>query len=138
MGERMQQRKRGDSIGDIHLFFGCQAPGKFIYEEELRSYERDGVLTQLHVAFSRTGKKEYVQHLMKKEASALWQLLQAGGHIFVCGDAKRMAPDVRSAVVHIACIAGGMDETTATAFVAELCTQGEAKRYHEDVWASNA
>jgi sulfite reductase alpha subunit-like flavoprotein len=75
--ERRSQRMAGQKVGEIVLFFGCRSENSFIYEEELNSYVADGTLAHLHVAFSRTGHKEYVQHLMAKHASRLWQMLQA-------------------------------------------------------------
>ena len=67
----------GQKVGEIVLFFGCRSENSFIYEKELNSYVADGTLAHLHVAFSRTGHKEYVQHLMAEHASRLWQMLQA-------------------------------------------------------------
>ena len=75
--ERRSQRMAGQKVGEIVLFFGCRSENSFIYEEELNSYVADGTLAHLHVAFSRTGHKEYVQHLMVQHASRLWQMLQA-------------------------------------------------------------
>lgn len=55
------------------------------------------------MAFSRKepGKKVYVQHLIEQEAAALYGLLERGAHIYVCGDAKNMAPDVREAFAKV-------------------------------------
>lgn len=36
------------------LFFGCRKKSEdYIYEDELTSYEKDGTIADLHVAFSR-------------------------------------------------------------------------------------
>ena len=44
----------GKQIGDIVLFFGCRKKSEdYIYEDELTSYEKDGTIADLHVAFSR-------------------------------------------------------------------------------------
>jgi cytochrome P450/NADPH-cytochrome P450 reductase len=75
--ERRSQAASGVKIGKIVLFFGCRSEDSHIYRDELNSYAADGTLTHLHVAFSRTGKKEYVQTLMKKHSQVLWGLLQA-------------------------------------------------------------
>ncbi len=69
----------------------------------MEAFKARGVLQGLHVAFSRKAgsKKVYVQHLIEQEASTLFGLLERGAHIYVCGDAKHMAPDVREAFVKV-------------------------------------
>lgn len=70
----------------------------------MEAFKSRGVLQGLHVAFSRKepgGKKVYVQHLIEQEAAALYGLLKQGAHIYVCGDAKHMAPDVREAFAKV-------------------------------------
>lgn len=137
--ELQHLRKNGAVAGDVHLFFGCRTKADFLYETELRALEAEGTLTKLHVALSRVGDEDrYVQHLIQKQVAALWPLLNSGGHVFVCGDAARMAPDVRDAIQLVANKAGGMAESKAQQFLEELRSEGAGKRYHEDVWAGNA
>ena len=81
------------------LFFGCRDPLQdFLYEDELRAFEAAGV-TRLLAAFSREpGKpKTYVQQAIREHGEEVWGLLQQEAMVFVCGDAARMAPDVREA-----------------------------------------
>lgn len=123
----------GTKLGPAHLFFGCRDRFKdFIYEEELRSWESSQtVLTSLHVAFSREGKqKDYVQHHLKDQGKELWPLLQSGC-TYVCGDAKKMAKDVHSALVDIAREHGEFSQGQAEEFWSELHKNG---RYLRDVW----
>lgn len=136
--ERRFQKASGITIGNVILFFGCRSEEAYIYESELRSYVADGTLAQLHVAFSRTGNKEYVQTLMKKHSQVLCGLLQDGAHVYVCGDAKRMAPDVRAAIQRIVQDESKVDENAAFAYVEGMRQAGVKLRYHEDVWAGNA
>jgi len=121
-----------------HLFFGCRTEKDFLYEDELRQMETRGVLTGLHVALSREGEKQYVQHMMPSQAAALWETLRQGGHVFVCGDASRMAPDVRSTLKKVVQMAGELTEGAAESYIEEICVPGPNQRYHEDVWAGNA
>lgn len=129
-----------DGAAGAHLYFGCRVAADYIYREELEGFESDGTLSELHVAFSRqspTGKKHYVQHDIADNFAALWGMLQAGAHVFVCGDAKYMAPDVSSAIDKIVqggAKADGWSETQVSAFLKKL----HAENYHQDVWASNA
>ena len=134
--ERAALAARGASLGPSLLFFGCRHPGQdFIYETELRGFEAQGV-TALHVACSRVdeSQKTYVQHLVRERGDDVWRLLEAGAVAFVCGDASRMAPDVRRAFAAIYRDRTGAVEAAAEAWVDDLVTRG---RYLVDVWASS-
>lgn len=75
----------------------------------------------------------YVQDLIRAQGGALWKLLQQGARVFVCGDARAMAPDVRRAFVAVAQQWGGLEQQEAEAWLAQLLQAG---RFLEDVWAS--
>merc|ERR1712232_1093850 len=108
------------------------------YEDELKALQADGTLTSLNVAFSRTAdKKDYVQDRILQMGTAIWKCLEAGGHIYVCGDASKMAPDVRRSIKDVISEASSMDSSAAGSLVDQYCSVGEHRRYHEDVWAGN-
>eukprot|EP00877_Chromochloris_zofingiensis_P012868 jgi/Chrzof1/7835/Cz02g38090.t1 len=132
--ERQQLIQSGTAVGEAHMFFGCRTLAHdYIYKEELAKYQASGALSKLHVAFSRDGPmKVYVQDLLLQQGAAVWQLLEAGAYIYVCGDAKRMAPDVRNVLKQIAEKCGGLNESSSEIWMAGL---RESKRYLEDVWA---
>ena len=99
--ERAWHKAQGKPVGPTHLYFGCRNKDKdFIYREEMEKYVEDGVLT-LHTAFSRDQpEKIYVSHRMRENVEELWHLIgEKGGHVYVCGDAKMMAKDVRNIVL---------------------------------------
>ena len=74
----------------------------FLYQDELEQYQKDGVLTKLETAFSRdTEKKVYVQNKMLENSKELFEWLENGVSFFVCGDKKRMAKDVRNALIDV-------------------------------------
>jgi sulfite reductase (NADPH) flavoprotein alpha-component len=74
-----------------------------LYENEWESYENDGILNDLDLAWSRDQeKKVYVQHKMLEKKAQLWSWLQDGAIFYVCGDASRMAKDVDQALRTIA------------------------------------
>ncbi|GJP33320.1 hypothetical protein CLOM_g17865 [Closterium sp. NIES-68] len=126
--------KGGESLGEALLFFGCRHHDQdYIYREELAAYAESGVLSALHVAFSRDGpSKVYVQHLLKQEAARVWQLIrEEGGSVYVCGDAKAMARDVHHALVDMAVAQGNMAEEEAVSLLDSLVEQG---RYLRDIW----
>ena len=90
-------------------------------------------LSSLRVAFSRAPdtQKTYVQDLIDADGDTLWPLLaQDASRVYVCGDARRMAPDVRAAFGRVAAAKGGAKD--GAAWVAGLQEEG---RYLEDVWA---
>ena len=127
--ERMATKAKGRNW----LFFGHQRSAcDFFYEDELAGMKAKGVLTRLSLAWSRDGaEKFYVQDRMREVGRDLWSWLAEGAHVYVCGDAKRMAKDVERALVEIVAQHGARSTDQAIAFVAELKKQG---RYQQDVY----
>lgn len=115
------------------LFFGEQrARTDFHYREELRDWQRNGVLQRLDTAFSRDqDEKVYVQHRMLEAGAELWQWLEQGAHVCVCGDAARMAKDVDAALKAIVQRHGRMSAAAATLYVSDM---SKARRYLRDVY----
>jgi cytochrome P450 / NADPH-cytochrome P450 reductase len=134
--ERAALKAQGQTIGTSLLFFGCRHPEQdFIYEDELRQFEADGI-TQLATSFSRVegAKKCYVQDELYARRDEVWQMLEAGAVVYVCGDASRMAPDVRRTFAAIVSEKAGLNAKGAEAWMNDLAAQN---RYLVDVWASN-
>ena len=127
--ERMATKAKGRNW----LFFGHQRSNcDFFYEDEFAGMKAKGVLTRLSLAWSRDGaEKFYVQDRMREVGRDLWSWLTDGAHVYVCGDAKRMAKDVERALVDIVAQHGARSTDQAIAFVAELKKQG---RYQQDVY----
>jgi sulfite reductase (NADPH) flavoprotein alpha-component len=127
--ERMATRAPGRNW----LFFGHQRRDcDFFYEEELSGMKTACVLTRLSLAWSRdAGEKFYVQNRMTEVGRDLWSWIADGAHIYVCGDAQRMAKDVERALVDIVAAHGARSTNEAVAFVAELKKNG---RYQTDVY----
>ncbi len=129
----LQERQAIEATGRNWLFFGHQRSNHdFFYEEELLAMRAAGHLTRLTLAWSRDGdEKIYVQHRMREVGRDLWSWLNDGAHVYVCGDALRMAKDVEAAVTDIVAQHGGCTPVEAAKFVAELKAQG---RYQADVY----
>jgi sulfite reductase (NADPH) flavoprotein alpha-component len=127
--ERMATKAKGRNW----LFFGHQHSAyDFFYEHEFAGMKAKGVLTRLSLAWSRDGnEKFYVQDRMREVGRDVWSWLTAGAHVYVCGDAKRMAKDVEVALVDIVAQHGARSVDQAIAFVADLKKQG---RYQQDVY----
>jgi sulfite reductase (NADPH) flavoprotein alpha-component len=129
----LQHRQATAARGQNWLFFGDQRRATdFLYEQELLAWHNDGLLTQLTTAFSRDQSgKVYVQHRMLEHQADLWRWLEQGAHVYVCGDAKKMAHDVDAALKQIIQQQGGKTAEQSIAYVAEL---GSAGRYQRDVY----
>lgn len=129
----IQERDNRGAAGKNWLFFGDRTfTQDFLYQVEWQKYLKDGVLTRLDVAFSRDQhEKVYVQHRILEEAQQVWQWLQEGAYIYICGDATRMAKDVHDALITVAKQEGGLTQEQAEEFLNEL---RKAKRYQRDVY----
>jgi sulfite reductase (NADPH) flavoprotein alpha-component len=129
----LQERQAINAPGRNWLFFGHQRSScDFFYEDELKAMKDAGVLTRLSLAWSRdAGQKFYVQDRMREVGRDLWSWLADGAHVYVCGDAKRMAKDVELALVDIVAQHGVRSPGDAAAFVADLKKAG---RYQQDVY----
>ncbi|WP_434090533.1 molybdopterin-dependent oxidoreductase [Nocardia beijingensis] len=129
----LQERRALGCTGRNWLFFGDQhAAHNFYYRAELEDMFRSGFLTRLDLAFSRDQRERiYVQHRMIEHGAELWSWLRDGAHLYVCGDASRMAKDVDEALLRIARIHGKLDEDGALAFKKQLIAE---KRYVRDVY----
>ncbi len=129
----LHERMATKAPGRNWLFFGHQrSKCDFFYEDELTAMKAARVLTRLTLAWSRDADhKIYVQDRMRDVGRDLWAWIADGAHVYVCGDAKRMAKDVERALVDVAAGFGARSGNDAAAFVAELKTQG---RYQQDVY----
>ena len=114
------------------LFFGCRNEKDYLYRCELESAES----IDLHVAFSRPTsdqRRQYVQDLMWKHRDRVWDLLEAGAYVYVCGDGRRMAKDVDKTLCQIAVAIGEVSDSDAVALFERLQKEG---RYLQDVWCN--
>jgi len=129
----LSEREELGAEGRTWLFYGDQHfLTDFLYQVEWQSWLEKGVLTRMDVAFSRdTDKKVYVQHRMLEKSKELYEWLQAGAHVYVCGDEKRMAHDVHAALSQILQQEGGLSEEAAAQYLSDM---QEHNRYQRDVY----
>lgn len=129
----LHERMATKAPGRNWLFFGHQRRDcDFFYEDELTGMRQAGALTRLTLAWSRDAQeKVYVQHRMRDVGRDLWAWLADGAHLYVCGDAQRMAKDVEIALVDVVAAHGARSKDEAIAFVAGLKKAG---RYQQDVY----
>jgi len=129
----LYERMATKAPGRNWLFFGHQhSDYDFFYADEFAGMKQKGVLTRLSLAWSRdTEEKFYVQDRMRQSGRDVWAWLADGAHVYVCGDAQRMAKDVERALVDIVAQHGVRTTDEAVTFVADLKRKG---RYQQDVY----
>jgi sulfite reductase (NADPH) flavoprotein alpha-component len=129
----LHERMATKAAGRNWLFFGHQRSNyDFFYEDELTGMKTARVLTRLTLAWSRdSGQKIYVQDRMREVGRDLWAWLAEGAHVYVCGDAKRMAKDVELALIDVVAHFGARSTDEAIAFIGALKKSG---RYQQDVY----
>ena len=129
----MQQRAANGDSGKNWLIFGNQHfTQDFLYQTEWQGWAKDGLLNKYDFAWSRDQEEKiYVQHKIREEAAELWQWLQQGAHIYVCGDASRMAKDVEQALLDTIAEQGDLSADDADEYLDNLRQEG---RYQRDVY----
>lgn len=129
----MQEREEIGAEGKSWLFFGDQHyVTDFLYQTEWQKWLKEGVLTKMDVAFSRdTDEKVYVQHRMLEHSKELFEWIQEGAVVYICGDKKNMAYDVHNTLLAIIEKEGSMSREKAEDYLADMQQQ---KRYQRDVY----
>ncbi|WP_145493174.1 NADPH-dependent assimilatory sulfite reductase flavoprotein subunit [Yersinia aleksiciae] len=129
----MQQREAIGASGKNWLLFGNpHFTEDFLYQVEWQRYVKDGLLTRIDLAWSRDqADKIYVQDKLREQGAELWSWIQQGAHIYVCGDANRMAKDVEQVLLDVVAEHGAMDTEQADEYLSELRL---ARRYQRDVY----
>lgn len=129
----VQQRQADAASGRNWLFFGNpHRHSDFLYQTEWQQALQEGALTRLDLAFSRDqAEKIYVQQRLREQGAELWQWLEGGAYLYVCGDAQHMAADVQQALLDVAEQHGGLSPESAADWLKGLQLQG---RYLRDVY----
>lgn len=132
--ERATQHANGTRVGLSQVFVGCRHPEHdYFYRQEMQDWQQVGI-AQVHTAYSAvTGHPaRFVQNAIANAADTVWQAIQDGAYIYVCGDGRRMAPAVREALAAIYRQNTGSDDETAQQWLAQLEAD---ERYQQDVFA---
>ncbi|MFF3468415.1 cytochrome P450 [Streptomyces sp. NPDC002619] len=132
--ERAHQHVNGTQVGLSQVFVGCRHPEHdYFYRQEMQDWEQAGI-AQVHTAYSAvTGHPaRFVQDAIAAAADTVWQAIQDGAYLYVCGDGRRMAPAVREALAAIYRERTGSDDEAAQQWLAQLEAD---ERYQQDVFA---
>ncbi len=129
----LQHREASGATGRNWLFFGARHfDDEFLYQAEWLAALKRGSLHRLDVAFSRdTPRRVHVQQRMAEQGAELFRWIDGGAHVYVCGDAQQMAPDVHAALIDLVRVHGGRDQDAARAYVEQLLAE---RRYARDVY----
>jgi sulfite reductase (NADPH) flavoprotein alpha-component len=128
----MQERSLHNSRSRAWLFFGERhVESHFYYATFWEEMKKNGDLL-ITTAFSRDQpEKIYVQHRIIEHAKALWEWIEEGAHIYICGNADKMARAVETSFLNIFQTEGGHSLDSAKLFLIDLRKQ---KRYLTDVY----
>lgn len=129
----LQEREVRGSGGKSWLFFGERHfRTDFLYQTEWQGWLKDGTLSRMDVAFSRDrADKIYVQHRMKEQGRDIFAWLEEGAHLYVCGDANSLAPDVHQMLIDIVATQSRTGHEAAQDYVRSLQAD---HRYQRDVY----
>ena len=129
----IEHRQEHGHTGDNWLVFGDRnLASDFLYQLEWLRYRKEGLLSRLDVAFSRDqGEKIYVQHRLLENGRQIYDWLQRGAHLYVCGDATHMAGDVHDTLIAIIKQHGRLSDDQALEYIKNL---KQARRYQRDVY----
>ncbi len=131
----LQEREILRATGRNWLFYGHRHEASdYYYRDEIERWQAMGTINRISLAWSRDGaQKRYVQHLLRESADQLWQWLQGGANICICGDKQHMAADVQEALCHIAADKGACANTPSER-EAWLKAMKKEKRLQQDVY----
>lgn len=127
------ERDAAGASGKNWLFFGEQHfVSDFLYQTEIQNYVQTGVLQKVSLAFSRDQQQKiYVQHRIQQQAAELWQWLNSGAYVYVCGAKDPMSTDVEQALLEVIITQGNKTAEEAAVYLDQLQEDG---RYLKDVY----
>ena len=129
----MQHRESLGVKGESWLFFGDRRfNADFLYQTEWQKLLKSDFLSKIDVAFSRDQEEKiYVQHKLKEKQKEVFEWIENGAHLYLCGDMKYMAKDVNKTLLEIIQAQGGISEEQAEKYVKKLKRE---KRFQTDVY----
>ncbi|SFN22224.1 sulfite reductase (NADPH) flavoprotein alpha-component [Algoriella xinjiangensis] len=129
----LAHRDATGSEGKNWLFFGEQHfVSDFYYQTEIQEWLSTGVLQKLDTAFSRDQKEKiYVQNRVKEQAKEIFEWIDNGAYLYVCGQKNGMSTDVENTLVEIIATEKDVDTETAKNYLEKLEEEG---RYQKDVY----
>jgi sulfite reductase alpha subunit-like flavoprotein len=132
--QRIMQRDAGIEVGECLLYFGARYEAtEFMYSDEMYAWQKDGILTDLKLAFSRDQEEKiYAQHRISEDEALLYKyMVEKDAHFYLCGPAGNMPKQMKDAVVTAISNEGKMSYEEADALVTDWQIKG---KYNVEVW----
>ena len=128
----LQQRQAEGASGKNWLVFGNRHFKRdFLYQQDWVNFRKAGLLEKVSLAFSRdTTTRAYIQDKLRENAEELYQWLQQGAQIYVCGGIY-MEKGVRESIAEIVNTYGEASDRDADEIIENLRAQG---RYLREVY----
>ncbi len=129
----LYEREDQGANGNSWLFFGEQRfRSDFLYQTEWQKFLHDGTLEKMNVAFSRDQEeKVYIQHKLLEEAASVYEWIEQGATLYICGDINNLAKDVHNTLIQIISEQSGKSLEDAEA---QLDDMKISKKYQRDVY----
>ena len=129
----LAERDAKGATGKNWLFFGEQHfATDFLYQTEIQNWSDIGVLTKVNVAFSHDQEvRIFVHHKMLEHAAELYEWIQKGAYVYVCGQKDPMSVLVENTLLQIIEQCGNKTKEEAKIYFEEL---KEGGRYSKDVY----
>lgn len=129
----MQHRESLGITGNTWLFFGDRRfDSDFLYQSEWLKLKEKKLLERMDVAFSRDQQeKVYVQHKLMENQKEIFEWIENGAVVYLCGDRRHLAKDVNKTLLEIIRSQGGISEEQAEKYLKNLKRE---KRFQVDVY----
>lgn len=129
----LQEREEQGTEAKSWLFFGDQHfVTDFLYQVEWQRWLKEGTLTNMNIAFSRDQQEKiYVQHRLLENAKEVFEWIEQGANIYLCGDEKTLGHSVNEALITIFEQQKQISRDEAADYLKELQKQ---QRYQRDVY----
>jgi len=129
----VDERATLEGNGENWLIFGNQHfITDFLYQTEWQVHLKSGVLTKMDVAFSRDQEEKiYIQHKVLQNSKEIYQWLENGAYVYICGDKNHMATDVYNAFTEVIEKEAALNRDEAIEYLKNLKRKGQ---YQEDVY----
>ncbi len=127
------ERDATGATGRNWLFFGEEKfTTDFLYQTEWQNWFSTDVLTKVSLAFHKdSDEKPYVQHKIMQQASALFEWIQNGAYLYLCGEKEPMGKEVEAALLTVIAQEGKLSKEEAAKYFEQLKTEG---RYAKDLY----
>ncbi|KAK4052863.1 NAPDH-dependent diflavin reductase [Microbotryomycetes sp. JL221] len=127
----MEERIRAGATNNL-LFFGCRSRSKdFYFKEEWERAEQAGHLTLCVAASRDQDDKVYVQHQIPTFSRQIWEFIQRGGSIYICGSSTQMPKAVKKSLLAVFSTEGDLRPAEAEALWDQL---ERDNRVREETW----